>query len=252
MQKKDKIIGITLFSVLTCVVVFLSFFQTKNSSTENIKKVAVEGNILLTETEYLKVTGLHSIDANDSLSLIGIKQLFEKHPYIEKVSVELKADYSVSVKVNEKKIEALLNVSGTIYLLTNEYIVLPILANTSILDYPVITNSSIKNVSKMDKLNTEEIKTAFRIIDISNNLNSDFSNRLSEINLRTGKEVVLYLSGFELPILLGKESEVKKLFTLNSLLKQNIEVTSVIKSSSYIDLRYDNSVFLGRGLETGI
>lgn len=252
MTKKDKIISITLFSILTCILVFLTFFQSKKNNVEVFSKVEVEGNLMLTERDYLLMTGLDNVAISSQLSLRLIKEKFENHPYVESVILELNADKSVTVQVNEKKIFALLNFNGMNYLVTNSYEILNIENNSLMIDYPVITNSTLKEIKINQSVKSEELKIAKKIVYTSKNISRDFAKNLAEINLRNGNEIVVYLSGLKPVILFGKNDEVKKIYALYELLKSTENYTSMIKTSDYIDLRYSESLFIGNNQLTGI
>jgi cell division septal protein FtsQ len=252
MQKKDKIIGITLFSVLTCILVFLSFFQSKKNSNDYIKKVIVDGNQLLSQTDYLTIAGFDVLNVTDSLTLRLVKERFETNPYIQSVSLELKADNTVEVSVTEKDIQAAINIEGKNFLITNKYEVLSIQPNTQKVDFPVITNSSLTNLSINKIAESADIKSAFKMIDASKQIDQDFAKMISEINLRNGNEAVIYLNGLDPVVLIGKNEEVKKIYVLYELLKQNNKTISMVKSASYIDLRYSENLFLGLMQLTGI
>lgn len=252
MTKKDKIISITLFSILTCILVFLTFFQSKKNNVEVFSKVEVEGNLMLTERDYLLMTGLDNVAISRQLSLRLIKEKFENHPYVESVKLELNADKSVTVQVNEKKIFALLNFNGMNYLVTNSYEILNIENNSLMIDYPVITNSTLKEIKINQSVKSEELKIAKKIVYTSKNISRDFAKNLAEINLRNGNEIVVYLSGLKPVILFGKNDEVKKIYALYELLKSTENYTSMIKTSDYIDLRYSESLFIGNNQLTGI
>ncbi|MDP2301510.1 MAG: FtsQ-type POTRA domain-containing protein [Ignavibacteria bacterium] len=252
MQKKDKIIGITLFSVLTCILVFLSFFQGKKNSSDSIQKVIVDGNQLLSKDDYLRITGLDVLSINDSLTLRTVKERFENHPYIQSITLELKADRTVEVSVIEKEIQAVVNIETKNFLISKKYEVINILPNTQVVDYPVITNSSLTNLSVNKICDSTDIKSAFKMIYATKQIDSNFSRMISEINLRNGKEAVIYLTGLNPVVLIGKNEEVKKIYVLYELLKQNNKTVSMVRSSSYIDLRYSENLFLGQRQLTGI
>jgi cell division septal protein FtsQ len=252
MQKKDKFIGITLFSVLTCILVFLSFFQTKKNSRDAIQNVIVNGNQLLSKSDYLRITGLDVLNVEDSLTLRVVKERFENHPYVQSVTLELKANYTVEVSLTEKEIQAVLNIEGKNFLISRNYEVINIHTNTRVVDFPVITNSSLTNMSVNNIGDSADIKSAFKIIYATQQIDLNFARMISEINLRNGKEAVIYLTGFNPVVLIGKNDEVKKIYVLYELLKQNNKTVSMVRSSSYIDLRYSDNLFLGQMQLTGI
>lgn len=215
--------------------------------------VEVAGNRLLAQGDYLKFTGLNNRIKYKDISLSVIKKRFEKHPYIQKADVELLSGNTARVVVTERNIEAVLLFKGEPNFLTRNSEVLPVLPNTKFLDLPVISNAKINGPLKLfSKLENGDIEQAFKIIEAAKLANKSIANRLSEINLRNGGEIVLSFSGITPPVLFGKGETAKKMVYLDAIWNGIMGENSVAEKSSYVDLRFTNEIFLGAVDKTGL
>ncbi len=71
------------------------------------------------------------------------------------------------------------------------------------------------------------------------------SKTLSEINLRNGGDIILLFSGIKPPVILGKGNTTKKIYTFNQLVNNDDADKAMVMNSSYVDLRFNNEIFLG-------
>ena len=89
-----------------------------------------------------------------------------------------------------------------------------------------------------------DIITSFKIISTLKYVSPELHDLLSEIDLRNGKDIMLTFSSLPYPIVIGRGNEIRKTLyfsTLWNYLKGN-ELNSLM---NYVDLRYDNHVYLG-------
>jgi cell division septal protein FtsQ len=64
------------------------------------------------------------------------------------------------------------------------------------------------------------------------------------VNLRGGKDIVIYLSNSEYTIAVGREHEVRKVIYFSNLWN-HLKGKKVDNIIDYIDLRYRDKIFLG-------
>jgi cell division septal protein FtsQ len=252
-EKLSKIFGTLLFVVLISCLIYLSFFGKEKTNKGEIRMIDVTGNSLLSEEEYLNFTKLNDIPQYEGLTLPVIKNRFEKHPYIERADVEYAGNNKVKVVLHEKKIKAVLLDNGEPYFITDEFQVLPVLQNSKFVDLPIISNAQIeKQVVPLSTLKTEGITEAFEIIDAAKLANAEILNSLSEINLRSGGDIVLTFSGLKPPVIYGRGQAAKKMVYLDIMWQGIVEGKNLIDSSEYIDLRFANEIFVGTTEKTGL
>lgn len=231
----------------------MSVISQRRELDEQIKSIKVTGNKLLHENEYLAYARLNNGEFLRNVTLRVIKSRLEKHPYIIRADVEFSGNNEVHIKLNEKNIKAVLISDNDLFLATEDFEILPFIPNTKIPDTPVITNLNNSALLKNNEiLKTPELVEAFKIMDAAEFTNEELSKKLSEINLRNGGDIILLISGIKPPVILGKGNIARKIYSFNQLLEEVNSNKEMVMSSSYVDLRFDNEIFLGNNENTGL
>jgi hypothetical protein len=167
--------------------------------------------------------------------------------------VELSASNKAKVLLTEKKIMAVILIEPEPYFLTEEFQLLPMFINTKFVDVPVISNAGLnRNAKPLSYLRTENLEQAFKIIDALKLTNMKISAALSEINLRSGGDIVLTFSGLKAPVIFGKHNAANKMVYLEMLWDKILEGKSLVANSEYVDLRFANEIFIGSAEKTGL
>ncbi len=251
MKNKKKILSITFLSVLTCTLVFIIFFSNKNDGNIKITRLEIVGSKLLSASTYYKYSNFEELITKQNITLPMIREIFFRHPYVKDVYVEQVSNNKVVAHIIEKNVEAIILKDGNSYFLTDDFKLIGILDNTIQADFPLITNSSLMEIDFLHSVPCTDIKDAMTIIETAKLINQEFYNNLSEINLRNGGEILLYFSGFNPVIILGKKQLAKKLFELKNIVS-DIQIKQILENAGYVDLRYDNNIFIGLNQGSGI
>jgi len=252
-ERSAKVLGLLLFVVLIGWVLYMSAASGRRELDNEIKLITVTGNALLNENEYLAFANLDKDEYLKNMTLPVIKLRLEKHPYVKRADVELSKNNEVHININEKTIKAVLSNGNKVFLATDEFEVLPFFQSARIADIPMITNlSNDMLLEKNEILKTPGLVEAFKIMDAAEMTNEEISKKLSEINLRYGGDIILLFSGIKPPVILGRGNTAKKICEFNELLNgDNFDKESAM-NSAYIDLRFNNEIFLGDVVNTGL
>lgn len=245
MSKISKILGSLFFLGFISLIIYLGFSLNPKKSYQ-IKVIDIQGSTLLSADQYYKFAKINDEKKYGNLSLSIIKSRIEKHPYIASALVKYDGNDKVVVHIKEKKIEGIIFKNEQQFLITNNFQLLPILPFTKQMDYPVFSNPKIMGKLKINGIlnKNNDILTAFKIISTLKYVSPELYDLLSEIDLRNGKDILLTFSSLPYQIVIGRGDEIRKtcyLSTLWRFLKGN-KLNSVM---SYVDLRYDNHVYLG-------
>jgi cell division septal protein FtsQ len=242
-ERRSKLFGLFIFLILTFGFVYLMITGSKASVKEVYNQIEINGNKLIPASEYLKYTGLSDSTKYSDLTLIDVKNRFEKHPYMRKAEVEYDGVNKILVEVEEKKIKAVLLQKNNLKLVTDNLETLPLFPPSYIRDLPVISNLSTNNKNSIDSSN---IELAFRIIDAISVSDTNVRKNLAEINLRRGGVVILTFTGLNFPVLFGKNDEVRKALILKDLWPRLVSDGKINSTTEYVDLRYKDKVFIGK------
>ncbi len=251
-ETRSKISGLLVFIFLITWILYLSFSSERNEPGGKIKSITLTGNNLLNENDYLAFARLNHGEL-ENITLPVIKARLEKHPYIKRADVEFSGDNQVHINLNEKKIKAVLTGGNQLFLATDEFEILTFIADTKINDVPVVSNLNNDVLIKNNEiLKTPGLVDAFKIMDAEDLTNEELSRKLSEINLREGGDIILLFSGIKAPVILGKGDITRKICSLNQLWDGENSNKEMVMNSSYIDLRFNNEIFLGNYDKTGL
>ncbi len=214
--------------------------------------IEIYGNNLLPVNEYLAFTKLGDSSKFGYLTLQDIKERFEKHPYVLNADVEYAGSNTVKVHLTEKNVEAVFLSAGEPYFITDNFQILPLLPNTKLMDFPVISNSSFeKEIKPQSYIKTTDVLEAFKIIESAKLANEAMAKKLSEINLRKGGDIILTFSGIKPPVIFGKGEAPKKMVYLDIMWSKIIGQNNLADNSEYIDLRFSDEIFVGANEKTG-
>ena len=254
-MKKDfgKIFGIVLLTLIIISILYLSLFKYNGKGKEEIKMIDIHGNSLLSKEIYLRFADLDQSSVYDDLNLNIIKKRIEEHPYVSKTEVKSDGRGNVDVKIIEKDIYAVLLSKTEPYFLTNDFELLKIHQYTTYSDIPVISNFRVtEKLSPSKVYKTEDIVEACRIIDAAKITDIELANKLSEINLKNGGDVVLTFSGINYPVVFGRGSESKKMIYLRLVWERINNLKATFQQTEYIDLRFNNEAYIGSKENTGL
>ena len=242
-DRRSKLFGLFVFFMLTFGFVYLMITGSKANVKEVYNQIELNGNKLLPAGEYLRYTGLSDSTKYSELTLLDVKNRFEKHPYMRKAEVEFDGVNKILVEVEEQELKAVLLQNNELKLVTDDLKTLPLFPPSNIRDLPVISNFSVGKKNSFDSTN---MKFAFRIINAISLSDSNVRKNLAEINLRKGGDVILTFTCLNFPVLFGKNDEVMKVLILKDLWQQIVNNENSNQVTEYIDLRYKNKVFIGK------
>ena len=250
-ETKIKIFGTAFFIILLMVLSYLIYKSNAVKRIDVIEKVLVTGNNLLVENDYLKFTKLNDAPLLKGLTLPVIKDRFEKHPYVLKADVKFINEKDVKIFIIEKKIYGVIIKEPDPLFISENFEALPIIPNTKITEIPVLSNLKERaKLKPLSKFKTPDILQAFKIIDASRFTNTKMLKSLAEINLRNGGDVVLMFSGLNIPVIFGRGNEAIKTVCLEAVLSNYFEGNTLLAESSYLDLRFNNELYIGRMKKT--
>jgi len=245
-----KIVSITLFSFLILFLILIGFFSTKRTEGEVLKSVDLQGCKLLSKSEYLTFAAINTEMDLKKYSLSSLREKFLQHPYVANASIVVDVDKNIMVMLDEKAFEATAVIHNQLLLIAADGKVVPVLPNTEVLDFPVLTNLADDNAGK-ELEQKKDIQRAFTIIRTSKKMNENLAQSISEINLNKGREITISLLDAKSIVYLGKKNLAEKIYTLDALKKQIGNKISLV-NANYIDLRYTNNIFIGAANDAGI
>lgn len=248
MTRIEKIGSLFFLILLIGIGVYLLLVPTKEINELKINSITLNGNNFFTKTEYLRYAHLDEKSKYENLSLAVIKSRIEKHPYIRNASVILKERNSVIINITEKKLIAFVVDNEKQYYSTDNFEVLPYMGSITSLDIPLITNvKKENNVSYLSINKCKDLIDAYKIIETISLTNNELEKNISEINMNNGGNIILRFTGIDFPIIFGRNNESIKIAAIESLWG-SITENGRFYSAAYLDLRFNNKIFIGNAV----
>lgn len=245
MKNLGKIFGLSFMILSILLIVYLSFSLDRKDDIK-INVIELNGDSHLKKSQYFKFANLDKPNEFGNLTLSLIKDRLEKHPYVNYAEVKYDGQNKVTVNIFEKTIEAILIINSMQYFITGNLEVIPFLPFTNKVNYPVVSNplpgGDLKNIKSVKK--ESDIITGLKILTTLKLVNPGLYAEISEIDLRNGKDIVMFFSNLDYPVVVGRKNEIKKTLYLNSLWSY-LKGKDVNDYMNYIDLRFNEHVYLG-------
>lgn len=247
-EKLGIIFSTAIFVFIIAGMFYINLFKQKTNK-EVFSEITLEGNEILPAKDYLVESDLNKVVEYPELTLQEIRARIVNHPYVAKAEVKSDGSGKVEIRIHEKVFMAVMLTRKDPYLIAQDFEITPLKMNTDISNYPVISNVSIPE-KKVKNLKTDELVRAFKIIDAVKMVNEKMYQNLAEINLRYGGDVILSFAGNRCPVIFGKGLEGKKVVILSSTWDGFNSGDKLFKNKSYVDLRFNNEIFIGKPLNT--
>ena len=249
-EKLGTIFGAILFTAIIGGMIHVNAV-TEKSDGEIFSEIILVGDKTLSANDYLIGSDLNKVSKYPELTLQEIKLRITQHPYVDKAEVQSNGIGRVDINIVEKNFMAVLLMKSDPFLITENFQIIKLKKNSDISKLPVISNVNLNRKSDdPGSVHNDELIRAFKIIDAAKIVNNEMYKDLTEINLRHGGDVILRFTGISYPVIFGKGSEGKKVVILSSIWKGLNENDILFKNSSYVDLRFNNEIFIGKPVNT--
>ena len=244
MNSKIKIGSLLSFSIMLIIVAALAItINVKKDTT--ITKIEMKGNNHLEKESYFSFANLEDENEWSNLTPGIIKDRLEKHPYIKRVDA-LFENGELKIDIVERNFIALLMNGEKEYLITENSTLIPKLKGSLNIDYPIISEPAKSKIIKpfINGEKNSDVKIGLKILYALKLADISLANNLSEIDLRDGKDILMQFANLDIPVIIGRGNEIKKILMLGELVNN---YTNLHRSSEfdYIDLRYKNFIYLG-------
>ena len=247
MPKKKYIhrlkIVITRCSIILSIifVVWFSIFWAKNKYTFSKPIITINGASVLNKTTYIEyLKGLNTDSTNIKSNFI-LESLY-KHPYIAAARLSHRYPNRIIIDISERLPFAVLNKDPMI-MLDRESYVLPNIENIDDYNIPILSKyNTAPELYPLGKQSLSiKIKETISWLEKLNTKYPDLYNKISEITLASGDEIILILEENPTKIMLGNNNTFHKLEILKKFQK-TLNNKKEITDYAYLDMRYNNQI----------
>ena len=245
MRLKSEIQHSVLLLIIVGIISFLAV-SLEGSEINNIAKIRIIGNKYLDEFSYLKFAKLDHVEELSEFSISLIKDRIGKHPYVKNCDVLIIERGIAEVTIYEKKMDAIVLNNNKQFMITERAEIIPLVPSTMNLNLPVIiyNTKSEKVKSFKNAIHDSKLFSALKIISTAELYDENLYRNISEINLNNKDHFSIHLTQLSSPIYFGSENEIEMTVFLSKIFKQ-IQKTEIRDYLDYVDLRYNELVYLG-------
>ena len=236
-------IVITRCSIILSIifVVWFSIFWAKNKYTFSKPIITINGASVLNKTTYIEyLKGLNTDSTNIKSNFI-LESLY-KHPYIAAARLSHRYPNRIIIDISERLPFAVLNKDPMI-MLDRESYVLPNIENIDDYNIPILSKyNTAPELYPLGKQSLSiKIKETISWLEKLNTKYPDLYNKISEITLASGDEIILILEKNPTKIMLGNNNTFRKLEILKKFQK-TLNNKKEITDYAYLDMRYNNQI----------
>ena len=222
----------------TCV---LCVIAERWKESLKIQRVLIDGSQIIPAQQLYAMSGITMKSSLCSVDMYAMRNRILAQPFIKSVSVYRQYPDVIRIRVKEREPIATLN-NGSMYYLDAESFLLPYVQTTAKLDLPMINGvSEMQKIHPGDYLAQPEIQQAIQLLQFAQAIDSSMYHFISEVNMNSGGDIILYSTDVGVPIYLGRGDIPKKLLTLQSFWGKFLK-TGNAEKLKYVDLRFDDQV----------
>lgn len=236
-----------VLTVLVGVAVAASLFWITRSFVLvapyfNLNEVVVIGNNTVSKEDIIKSTGVNFGQNIFKLNLIKVQYQIKENPLFDKVYVKRCLPCKLEIHVEERKPSALLNIKGDLYLVSDDGVIFKKLSSVIYESLPIITNVNLRGVVLGSVANSFGLKTGLKILRDIKDVQPEFLNCVSEINVGNTDEIIIYTdNGTKLKV--DRETDKNKWVYVNKVI--NVADADKIPIG-YVDIRYNKQIVLSK------
>ncbi|MBN1398223.1 MAG: FtsQ-type POTRA domain-containing protein [Bacteroidetes bacterium] len=237
-EPKPKIyLAVFLIVMVVCLAVGANMWK----SSLKIDQIKVNGNRIVGTNEIVQLSQIQAGMLLYKADLNEIQQNVKSHFYIKDAVVERNLPSTISIIVTERTPVAMVSLSEPIYL-DEDGVMLPKVVAHRVFDLPVISGIAPRESFIYGTVVNEpdEIE-ALQLLAVLKTVNRPLYHSISEIQLRKGRDMLLYSAEGGVPIIFGRGELSQKISRLE-VFWDNIVRTRGVQSLQYVDLRYKDQI----------
>jgi cell division protein FtsQ len=230
-----------LFTALTVVLLGAAVWANLWKGALTVKEVRVEGAHILRPEEILALARIGKGGKLFDVDLFAAqKRVLENH-YVKSVSINRDIPDKVAISIAERVPLAVIVPDKTYYLDSEGY-VLPPVRSEYIFDLPIVTGRvPTGDVTPGRRLSTGDYWEAITILAAAQRLDDQLFRRISEVHLDNGKDLVLYTTEGNVPVIFGHGEVGPKLVKFDAFWRQFVTLRGA-GELQYVDLRFAEQV----------
>jgi cell division protein FtsQ len=231
------------FGFITLLVVVVGLIVSANlwKTSLRVQRVTVEGNRIVETAEIMQLVRIQKNTQLQDIDLTAVQKDILSHHFIKDAVVERDLPATLKITITERLPLAIVNSAEILYL-DEDGVVLPHSISKQLFDLPVLSGISPEiALAPGGTINNPDVHEALQILATSKLVSKELYHLISEVQLRSGGDIVLYAAEWGVPIIFGRGDIANKLVRLEAFWN-DIAREKGSQRLQYVDLRFDDQV----------
>jgi cell division protein FtsQ len=240
-QKKVKRWGYVLLVPLLLGVIVVGIISARWRESLKVQQVVISGNRIV-PVEYVK--GLANVPPQsliDTIDLYAVRERILRQPFFRSACVTVSYPNAMQIQVSEREPIASLNI-GQLPYIDRDAFILPQNESFENLDLPIISGIDTLKRKKVDEtIQSRELMLAIELLETAQSIDSSLYHLISEIDMNSGKDIIINSTDGRVRIYLGREEYKRKLIMLQAFWVNFVKPQDVPRLQD-VDLRFGDQV----------
>ncbi len=208
--KKNKRIKFIIKVILLIIVIIGIIIFLMLSPVFNIKNIIVEGNSKITSEQIISLSKIQKDENMFKVSDKEVKSKIKENPYIKSVQIKRNIPDKISIIVQERNVDFMLEYGSSYAYIDNQGYILEISVDKKE-NVPKISGYTTKNEDILpgNRLNAEDLKklnTVIKIIAVAKS--NEIDTLITTINMQDENNYTLYMEGEQKYVYLGDKTSL--------------------------------------------
>ncbi len=232
----------TIVFLLLCALVAASIVGAHRwKETLKLRRVLVGGSHMLSPAEIVKASKVIAGVPIFAVNVNTVRENVESMVYVKSVLIARDLPDILRIQIKEREPIAAIPRQPNIFV-DDDGVALPPYPGNALFDVPLITGvGDLEDMKFGSVVQNAQVLQGISLLQQAKALDMEIYHIISEVHPISGGGSILYSSDAGVPILLGKDDEVKKLLMLESFWKQFVHQRGA-ENLSVVDLRFDDQV----------
>lgn len=233
--------GMVMMVALSLVLISVSVIAMKWRASLKVERIVLEGARTVSAKEVFAAMHVPESAPMFSVDLSEILERVLSQPIVRSAEVSRQFPDKLDIHILEREPVASIN-CGALRYVDADGVVLPDVGLLQKFDLPLISGiGGLQNMQAGKVVLNKEIFAALEICQTAQSLDTAISRMISEINMNSGGDIILYSVDGGVPIVLGRGGIERKLLTL-AYFWNNFVATADVNKLKSIDLRFEDQV----------
>jgi cell division protein FtsQ len=240
-QKKVKRWGYVLLIPLLMCVIALCVISSRWRESLKVQHLSISGTRVVPVEYILDQANVPLQSLIDTVDLYAVRERILQQPFVSSARVTVVYPDGIRIQIRERQPIASLN-TGQLRYIDRDAFLLPQIESFMKLDLPIISGvDSLKQAKIGEMIINRELKQAIELLETAKSVDSTLYHSISEINMNSGKDIILFSTDVGVPIIVGREEFKRKLIMLQAFWV-NFVKSQDVNRLQYVDLRFTDQV----------